>query len=235
MDLIILINTFERFISICTGVRDMRFRLEYKILAAICLSAAISLFGCGPQQVVETSETLSTAGAIEEPAVAATEAETQRVEAEYAKTEEEAAVEAAAEIAYAPWYALGPFYNITFDQVIGPENGPDLTRVYEQDTPFKYRWRLHPEWKDGQSLELKLSPNSSMYFYRIAKASKAGTVEFTVGTGDGLQVWVNRKEVLKRFEVGNPNTEKVTANFRKGLNTILLKVYNKDSCLRAFL
>ena len=212
----------------------MRFRLEYKILAAIFLSAAVMLTGCSQQQVIETSGTLSTTGP-EEPAVAATEAETQRVKAEHAKTEEEAAVEAAGpKVAYAPWYALGPFYNITFEQVIGPENGPDLTKVYEQNTAFKYRWRLHPEWKDGQSLELKLPANSSMYFYRIAKASEAGTVEFTVGTGDGLGVWVNKQEVLKRFEVGNPNTEKVTANFRKGLNTILLKVYNKDSASELF-
>jgi hypothetical protein len=207
----------------------MNFRLEYKILGVICLSAAVSLSGCGRQQVVETSGTLSTTGP-EEPAAAATGAETQRVKAEYAEIDEEAAVEAAGpKVTYEPWYALGPFYNITFEQVIGPENGPDLTRVYEQDTPFKYRWRLHPEWKDGQSLELKLPANSSMYFYRIAKASEAGTVEFTVGTGDGLGVWVNKQEVLKRFEVGNPNTELVTAVFRKGSNEILLKVYNKDS------
>jgi len=208
----------------------MNFRREYKILAVIFLSAVISLSGCGPQQVVETSEALDTIPSIEKPASKVTEAETQGVEAEYAKSEEAAAVEAAGpKVAYAPWYALGPFYNITFDKVIGPENGPDLTKVYEQDTAFKYRWKLHPEWKDGQSLELKLPANSSMYFYRIAKASEAGTIEFIVGTGDGLQVWVNRKEVLKRFEVGNPNTEKVTAKVRKGLNTILLKVYNKDS------
>ena len=207
----------------------MNFRREYKILGAICLSAAVILFGCGRQQVIETSEALDTARPIKRPAVKAAEAETQPAKAEYAKTEEEAAVEAGAEVTYAPWYALGPFYNITFEEIIGPENGPDLTKEYEQDTPFKYRWKLHPEWKDGVGLELKLPAKSSMYFYRIAKASEAATFEFTVGTGDGIQVWVNRKEVFKRFEVGNANTEKVTAKLRKGLNTILLKVYNEDS------
>jgi len=68
-----------------------------------------------------------------------------------------------------------------------------------------------------------------MYFYRIAKASQAGKVKFTVGTGDGLQVWVNGDEVFKRFEVGNANTEKISANLHRGSNTILLKVYNQDS------
>lgn len=187
----------------------MKFRCEYKILAVICLSAGVILFGCGQEVALDTSPA-------QEAVITAPAAET-------------APQKAAAEFACAPWYALGPFYNITFEQVIGPENGPDLTKEYEQDTPFKYRWKLHPEWKDGESLDLRLPPNSSMYFYRIAKASEAGTVEFTVGTGDGLGVWVNRKEVFKRFEVGNSNTEKITANFRKGLNTILLKVYNEDS------
>ena len=212
----------------------MNFRLEYKILVAICGFVVAGLFGCGQQQVIETSEALDTAGAIKGPAAKAAEAETQPAKAEYAKTEEEAAVEAAAEVVYAPWYALGPFYNIMFEQVIGPENGPDLTKEYEQDTPFKYRWKLHPEWKDGVGLDLKLPAKSCMYFYRIAKASEGGVAEFTVGTGDGLGVWVNRKEVFKRFEVGNPNTEKVTANFRKGMNTILLKVYNEDSASELF-
>ena len=187
----------------------MNFRLEYKILGAICLSAAVILFGCGQEVALDTSPA-------DEPVITAPAAET-------------APQKAAAEVTYAPWSALGPFYNITFEEIIGPENGPDLTKEYEQDTPFKYRWKLHPEWKDGVGLELKLPAKSSMYFYRIAKASEAATFEFTVGTGDGIQVWVNRKEVFKRFEVGNSNTEKVTANFRKGLNTILLKVYNEDS------
>jgi hypothetical protein len=187
----------------------MNFRLEYKILAVICLSAAIMLFGCGQEVALDTSPA-------QEAVITAPAAET-------------APQKAAAEVLYASWYALGPFYNITFEEVIGPENGPDLTKEYEQDTPFKYRWKLHPEWKDGESLDLKLPAKSCMYFYRIAKASEAGTVELTVGTGDGIGVWVNRQEVLKRFEVGNPNTEKVTAKLRKGMNTILLKVYNEDS------
>ncbi|HIJ71348.1 MAG TPA: hypothetical protein HPP87_08295 [Planctomycetes bacterium] len=137
-------------------------------------------------------------------------------------------------VTYEPWYALGPFYNITFEQVMGPEKGPDLTREYEQDTPFKYKWKLHPEWKDGEGLDLKLPPKSNMYFYRIAEAEAAGAVEFTVGTGDGLQVWVNGREVFKRFEVGNANTEKISTEFKKGKNTILLKVYNEASASELF-
>jgi hypothetical protein len=68
-----------------------------------------------------------------------------------------------------------------------------------------------------------------MYFYRIANASQATTAEFTVGTGDGIQVWVNGDEVLKRFEVGNANTEKITAKLNQGQNTILLKIFNENS------
>lgn len=199
----------------------MSFQVKHGFLLIICGFALLGLHGCEQQVAIETSA----------PAEVITEAAPADAECTKAEEKEEEAVAAAAspEVAYAPWYALGPFYNITFDKVIGPENGPDLTKEYEQDTPFKYRWKLHPEWKDGVSLDLKLPAKSSMYFYRIAKASKATAAEFTVGTGDGLQVWVNRQEVFKRFEVGNPNTEKVWANFRKGLNTILLKVYNEDS------
>jgi hypothetical protein len=193
----------------------MNFRPEYKILGAICLSAAAILFGCGQEVALDTSPA-------QEAVITAPATETSPQKA------------AGPEVSCGSWYALGPFYNITFEQVIGPENGPDLTKEYEQDTPFKYKWKLHPEWKDGVGLDLRLPAKSSMYFYRIAKASEAGTAKFTVGTGDGLQVWVNRKEVFKRFEVGNPNTELVTAKLRKGLNTILLKVYNEDSASELF-
>lgn len=195
-----------------------------RILLTFCGLVVAGLYGCGQQALIETSVRPEIAPSLEESAVDATEAKVAESE------EAEIAVEATgAEINYEPWYALGPFYNITFEQVIGPENGPDLDKIYEQDTPFKYKWKQHPEWKDGEGLGLRLLANSSMYFYRIANASQATTTEFTVGTGDGIQVWVNGDEVLKRFEVGNANTEKVSANFRKGSNTILLKVFNKSS------
>ena len=193
----------------------MEFRVA-KILLTICVLVVAGLYGCGQQALVETQEITQIAPSV--------------VESVEAEKEIETAVEATgARINYEPWYALGPFYNITFEQVLGPESGPDLTAEYEQDTPFKYKWKLHPEWKDGESLDLRLRENSSMYFYRIANASQATTAEFTVGTGDGIQVWVNGDEVFKRFEVGNANTEKITAKLNQGSNTILLKVFNERS------
>ena len=198
----------------------MEFRVG-RILLTICVLVVAGLYGCGQQGLLETQET---------PQIAPSVAES--VEAE---KEIETAVEATvARINYEPWYALGPFYNITFEQVLGPESGPDLTAEYEQDTPFKYKWKLHPEWKDGESLELRLRENSSMYFYRIVNASQTTTAEFTVGTGDGIQVWVNGDEVFKRFEVGNANTEEITAKLNQGSNTILLKVFNESSASELF-
>ena len=198
----------------------MNFRVD-KILLIICGLVVACMYGCGQQALIETQETPQIAPSVAEP-----------VEAESSKAEAEAetAVEATgAQVSYEPWYGLGPFYNITFETVIGPESGPDLDNVYEQDTPFKYKWKLHPEWKDGESLDLKLMANSSMYFYRIANASQTTTAEVTVGTGDGIQVWVNGQEVFKRFEVGNANTEKISAELNQGSNTILLKVFNESS------
>ena len=189
----------------------MKFRVA-KILLIICVLVVAGLYGCGQQTLIETQETPQIAQSVAESAA------------------EETAVEATvADVSYDSWYGLGPFYNITFETVIGPESGPDLTAEYEQDTPFKYKWKLHPEWKDGESLDLRLLANSSMYFYRIANASQATTAEFTVGTGDGIQVWVNGQEVFKRFEVGNANTEKISAELNQGSNTILLKVFNESS------
>ena len=189
----------------------MNFRVA-KVLLIVCVLVVAGLYGCGQQALVETQETPQISQSVTESAA------------------EETAVEATvADVSYDSWYGLGPFYNITFETVIGPESGPDLTAEYEQDTPFKYKWKLHPEWKDGESLDLRLLANSSMYFYRIANASQATTAEFTVGTGDGIQVWVNGDEVFKRFEVGNANTEKITAKLNQGSNTILLKVFNESS------
>ena len=183
-----------------------------RILLIICVLVVAGLYGCGQQTLIETQETPQIAQSVAESAA------------------EETAVEATvADVSYDSWHGLGPFYNITFETVIGPESGPDLTAEYEQDTPFKYKWKLHPEWKDGESLDLRLLANSSMYFYRIANASQATTAEFTVGTGDGIQVWVNGQEVFKRFEVGNANTEKISAELNQGSNTILLKIFNENS------
>jgi len=198
----------------------MDFQPKRSCLLMICAFGFLGLHGCSRRVAIETSA----------PAEVITQAPT--AEAECTKAEKNVQVPlitVGPEVAFEPWYGLGPFYNITFETVIGPENGPDLTSEYEQNTPFKYRWKLHPEWKDGKALDLRLPPKSSMYFYRVANASETGPVEFTVGTGDGLQVWVNGKEVFKRFEVGNTSTEEVNTNFNKGKNTILLKVYNQSS------
>jgi len=192
-------------------VMVMRFRVD-SILLTICVLVGVSLYGCGQQALVDTQEKADMVSHV---------AESKAEEVEVETTE--------AQVSYEPWYGLGPFYNITFETVIGPESGPDLTAEYEQDTPFKYKWKLHPEWKDGEGLDLRLPANSSMYFYRIANASQATRAEFTVGTGDGIQVWVNGQEVFKRFEVGNANTEKITAKLNQGSNTILLKVFNESS------
>ncbi|RKY11595.1 MAG: hypothetical protein DRP65_03790 [Planctomycetota bacterium] len=207
----------------------MSFQVKHRFLLVICGFALLGVNGCEQQVEIETS---APAEVITEAAPAEVITEAAHAEAECTKAEEKEEVPVATagpKVAFEPWYALGPFYNITFEQVIGPENGPDLTREYEQDTPFKYKWKRHPEWEDGKGLDLRLPANSSMYFYRIAKASQAGKIKFTVGTGDGLQVWVNGDEVFKRFEVGNANTEKISANLHRGSNTILLKVYNQDS------
>jgi hypothetical protein len=138
-----------------------------------------------------------------------------------------------------PWSSLGPFaerdFNKAFKTQYGPEKGVDLSRKYKDG---KVKWIPQPKYADGKVHALKGVANSATYLYRlITVADQKGKdgdlalevpVEFSLGSDDSIEVWLNGKKILSKNVKRAPaaNQDKVRASLEIGENHLLLKICN---------
>jgi len=126
------------------------------------------------------------------------------------------------------WYALGPFKaanaNEAFSKAFIPENEIDPAKTYDEG---KLRWTEKPEWKDGTVQKLT-GETSATYLYRTIKVKTARPMVISLGSDDGIQVWLNGKKLLANNVSRSvaPDQEKVLLRLAPGENKLLLKVNN---------
>lgn len=127
----------------------------------------------------------------------------------------------------APWLKLGPFRaadaNEAFNKDFGPEGELDLTKTYD-----KHQWEIQKDWKDGEVVALGLPDNAAVYLHRRLIAAKAGSFDVSLGSDDGIQVWLNGASLLSN-QVARPaaaDQEKVTLSLLAGDNDFLMKIQN---------
>ena len=98
------------------------------------------------------------------------------------------------------------------------------------DVKAKTEWVSKLEWIDGIVHPLGLKDHSAVYLRRNIKAAIAGTQRLSLGSGDGIKVWVNGREVLsnKAKRDVKPNQESVSVTLPKGESELLLKIVNHD-------
>src|SRR6185295_14889434 len=91
----------------------------------------------------------------------------------------------------------------------------------------KLHWTPRPEWTDGAVHPLD-GVNSAFYLGRAVRAGKARKADLSLGSDDGLKVWMNGKEVLARevMRPAAPDQEKLSVDLIEGENRLLLKVVN---------
>ena len=128
------------------------------------------------------------------------------------------------------FHHAGPFVNLGFDQKAGPEglSGFDPKQKFrhgEKEIP----WVRKPEWKDGQLYGAVFSGDNSVnYLHRLITVDSTRELPLSLGSDDGIKVFLNGKEVLAK-NVGRaaaPDQEKITLNLKKGENSLLLKIHN---------
>jgi len=90
------------------------------------------------------------------------------------------------------------------------------------------RWVAQPKWVDGKVHNTLGGDFSAHYLYREIHATVGATLNISLGSDDGIQVFLNSKQVLsKKVTRGAAaNQEKVALRLRKGKNQLLLKVVN---------
>ena len=129
---------------------------------------------------------------------------------------------------FGKWYSIGPFkaesQKEAFQKEFPPEKEIDLTKKYEDG---KLEWTARPEWKDGEVHELK-GDVSSTYLYRTITTTQPRQIFLSLGSDDGIQVWLNGKKLLAKDVARGvaADQDKLRLRLREGENKLLIKVNN---------
>ena len=125
-----------------------------------------------------------------------------------------------------------------FKHAFAPEKKVDLAAVIEQKWQEKeqtktrqLKWRPKPEsWRDGRINDLRAVMNppdhGAAYIYKTYTATRAGTVDISAGSDDGLMIWHNGKKVCEADVARGcaPDQELFSVEVTPGKQTFLIKV-----------
>ena len=125
-----------------------------------------------------------------------------------------------------PWHALGPFKAANFDAAFatdfGAEKEIDLKKQYKNQ-----KWREAKQYVDGKPHAFN-GDNTALYLFRNLQVDAATKLSLSLGSDDGIIVWVNGKKVLNKKVLRGvaPDQEKITVDLKAGDNQLLMKIAN---------
>ncbi len=130
-----------------------------------------------------------------------------------------------------PWYLIGPFDNKGLATVYPPETEIKLDATYTgKGEPAVWRKVDFPDGQPNDLKRFKQSDKCICYLYRRIEVPAAAKLPISLGSDDGLAVFLNGKRILFRDEARSvaPDQDRVTLNLRQGRNDLLLKVANEE-------
>ena len=128
-----------------------------------------------------------------------------------------------------PWYLIGPFDNKGLETPYPPEKQIDLDARY----PGKGQeavWQKM-DFADGKINDLrhfKQSDHCICYLYRRIDMATARNIDVSLGSDNGLIVWLNGKKLLTddATRPAAPDEDHLVLPLKAGRNDLLLKVSN---------
>ena len=131
------------------------------------------------------------------------------------------------------WYHVGPFtaadFNAAFDQVFGPERDSKLDRSFLDG---QLKWSEQPDWNDGKAHNDKLTgTNCVNYLFRVIDSPSHQVLSLSLGSDDGVKLWVNGREVLSKKvnrTAAAKDQERTTIQIGSGRNELLMKIVNAE-------
>src|SRR6266404_2762616 len=128
------------------------------------------------------------------------------------------------------WHSIGPFkadsFSAVFKKSFEPETDLDLSRSYQEG---KLKWNPQPAWEDGKLHgELSGGDNSANYVFRTIQVDSAQPLTLSLGSDDGIKVWLNGKAVHTNKVTRSlaADQDKVTVQLQAGENKLLMKIVN---------
>ncbi len=126
------------------------------------------------------------------------------------------------------WYIAGPWLTEVgtdpYATIRGPESQPRFDRMAQWD---EYSWRYAPGVIEGQPAGLAQGPGTE-FVARQVFATHPHTIELSLGSDDGIAVFVNGVKVHenKSDRPVAPDQERVTISLVAGENSIVCKIVN---------
>lgn len=130
------------------------------------------------------------------------------------------------------WYVVGPFYDnrrYLNSRKHGPEGRPvRLDETFTLATEEIVRWKKRPDWKDGKVHSDLPGQTAANFLYRTITSPQAQKVEVSLGSDDGIIVYLNEKRVLSNNVSRGvaPDQEKLQLPLKAGTNHLLMKIMN---------
>ncbi len=127
------------------------------------------------------------------------------------------------------WFTVGPFSAASakeaFTKVFPPESEIDLTKKYDGE---KLSWIEKTNWQDGVVHEIGKVENSASYVFRTITSETARPIEVSLGSNDGIQLWLNGSKLLAKDVARGAaaDQEKLMLHLSAGENKLLLKINN---------
>jgi hypothetical protein len=130
------------------------------------------------------------------------------------------------------WYWVGPFTeNLRYlkNRKHGPEGQEiNLAQEFTVGTGEKLHWVPRWEWMDAEPHTNLPGDTAANFLYRKITAPAATSVPISLGSGDGIKVYLNNKQILNKDvtrEVA-ADQERLDLKLNAGDNHLLLKIMN---------
>lgn len=90
-------------------------------------------------------------------------------------------------------------------------------------------WVLQADWKDGETYTLDAGPSENWYIRQEITAGSAGPCLVELSSGDGIQVFLNGRELMAHNnpERGATQKEILELPLQSGKNQLIVKFYNR--------
>ena len=123
------------------------------------------------------------------------------------------------------WYATRPLGAPKFETPHFPLEGIDLDARGPGGKPL---WQMRPAYADGAVHNLPPGNSSSTYLFRTITAAQSGKVSASLGSDDGLDLWLNGRKVISRNVARGAaaDQDRAELDLKEGENRLLFKIHN---------
>jgi len=128
------------------------------------------------------------------------------------------------ELTVGPWFEAGPFKASKFSTKFPIEEKVDLKA---KGADKRRLWQKR-DYEDGRPHSLQPNVVGPTYLFRTITAVRPMRVTASLGSDDGIAVWLNGEQILAKDVARGvaPDQERVALDLKSGVNGLLLKIYN---------